>query len=147
MIKILNKKGLHNYHILESLEAGIQLNGPEVKSIRDGRIDLGQSHAKILNGEVYLINANIPVYQNAPIKDYDPVRTRKLLLHHDQIQSLFGKLSGKGISLIPVSIYEKNNMVKVQLGLGKAKKEFDKRRVLKERDHLRRIEQEIRGKE
>lgn len=146
-MKIINKKALHNYHILESMEAGVQLTGPEVKSIRAGRIDLGQSHAKILNGEVYLINMNVPAYQNAPIKDYDPVRTRKLLLHHDQIQSLIGKLSGKGVVLIPVSIYEKNNMVKVQLGLGKAKKEFDKRRVLKERDHLRRIEQEIRGKE
>lgn len=146
-MKILNKKALHNYHILESLEAGIELLGPEVKSVRTGRVDLGMSHARILNGEIYLINMNIPAYQNAPIKDYDPIRSRRLLLHHEQIQSLIGKLSGKGVTLIPVSIYEKNNMVKVQLGLGKTKKEFDKRRVIKERDHLRRIEQEIRGKE
>jgi len=145
-MKILNKKGLHNYHILESLEAGIQLTGSEVKSVRGGRIDLGQSHAKILNGEVYLINANIPAYQNAPIKNYDPIRSRKLLLHHLQTQSLIGKLSGKGVALIPVSIYEKNNMIKVQLGLGKSKKEFDKRRILKEKDQKRRIEQELRGK-
>lgn len=146
-MKILNKKGLHNYFILESLEAGIELLGSEVKSIREGRVDLGQSHAKILNGEVYLINANIPAYQNAPIKNYDPQRSRRLLLHHQQIESLIGKLSTKGVALIPVSLYEKNNMIKVQLGLGKTKKEYDKRRVLKERDHLRRIEQEIRGKE
>lgn len=146
-MRITNKKALHNYHVLESLEAGIQLTGSEVKSIRAGRVDLGMSHARILNGEVYLINMNIPAYQNAPIKDYDPIRSRRLLLHHEQIQSLIGKLSGKGVALIPVSLYEKNNMVKVQLGLGKTKKEFDKRRVIKERDHLRRIEQEIRGKE
>ena len=146
-MKILNKKAIHNYHILESLEAGIQLEGPEVKSIRAGRVDLGMSHAKILNGEVYLINVNIPAYQNAPIKNYDPIRSRRLLLHHNQITSLISKLSGKGIALVPVSIYEKNNIIKVQLGLGQAKKEFDKRKVIKERDHIRRIEQEIRGKE
>jgi SsrA-binding protein len=145
-MKILNKKGLHNYHILESLEAGIQLTGPEVKSIRDARVDLGQSHAKILNGEVFLINVNIPAYQNAPIKNYDPIRSRKLLLHQNEVVSLIGKLSGKGVALIPVSLYEKNNMIKVQLGLGKSKKEYDKRRALKEKDHLRRIEQEIRSK-
>lgn len=145
-MKIINKKGLHNYHILESLEAGIQLTGPEVKSVRVGRVDLGGSHAKILNGEVFLINANIPAYQNAPIKNYDPIRSRKLLLHQNQIISLVGKLSGKGVALVPVSLYEKNNMIKVELGLGKSKKEFDKRKIIKEKDQLRRIEQDLRGK-
>lgn len=146
-MRIINKKGLHDYHILESLEAGIQLTGSEVKSVRAGRVDLGQAHAKIINGEVFLINANIPAYQNAPIKNYDPIRSRKLLLHHDQTISLVGKLSGKGVALIPVSLYEKNNMIKLELGLGKSKKEYDKRRIIKEKDQLRRIEQEIRGKE
>lgn len=146
-MKILNKKALHNYHILESMEAGIQLFGHEVKSIRAGRVELGQAFARILNGEVFLINAHIPPYQNASIKNYDPIRTRKLLLHRDQIQSLIGKLSGKGIALVPVSIYDKHNLMKVQLGLGKSKKEFDKRRLIKERDHQRRIQQELRGKE
>ncbi|MFA5932627.1 MAG: SsrA-binding protein SmpB [Microgenomates group bacterium] len=145
-MKILNKKGLHNYHILESLEAGIQLTGPEVKSIRAGRADLGQSHAKIISGEVFLMNVNIPAYQNAPIKNYDPIKSRRLLLHHDQIVSLIGKLSGKGVALVPVSLYEKNNMIKVELGLGKSKKEFDKRRIIKEKDQLRKIEQDLRGK-
>lgn len=146
-MKIVNKKALHNYHILESFEAGIQLTGAEVKSIRSGRLDLGQSYAKVVNGQIYLVNANIPAYQNSPAKNYDPARSRRLLLHKSQIQGLIGKLSGKGIALVPVSIYEKNNMFKVQLGLGKSKKEFDKRRVVKERDHQRRIEQELRGKE
>ncbi|MFH0937077.1 MAG: SsrA-binding protein SmpB [Candidatus Daviesbacteria bacterium] len=146
-MKIVNKKALHNYHILESVEAGIKLLGSEVKSIRSGRIELGQSFARILNGEVYLINAHIPAYQNAPIKDYDPARSRKLLLHKNQVQSLIGKLSGQKVTLVPVSIYEKHNLIKVQLGLARSKKEFDKRKLIKERDHLRRIEQELRGKE
>lgn len=146
-MKVLNKKSLHNYFILESLEAGIELLGSEVKSIREGRVDLGQSFGKILNGEVYLINVNIPAYHNAPIKDYNPTRQRRLLLHKHQIQSLIGQVSSKSAVLIPVSMYEKNNMIKVQLGLGKSKREVDKRRVVKERDHQRRLEQELRGKE
>ncbi|MDO8638143.1 MAG: SsrA-binding protein SmpB [Candidatus Daviesbacteria bacterium] len=146
-MKILNKKSLHNYFILESLEAGIELLGSEVKSIREGRIELGQSFGKILNGEVYLINVNIPPYHNAPIKDYNPTRQRRLLLHKDQIRSLIGQLSAKSAVLFPVSMYDKHNIIKVQLGLGKSKREVDKRRILKERDHQRRIEQELRGKE
>lgn len=146
-MKILNKRALHEYHILESLEAGVELLGSEVKAIRSGRIDLGQSYAKVINGQVYLINVNIPRYQNAPSKDYEPARTRRLLLHRTQIASLMNKLSSGGMALVPVSIYEKNNLIKVQLGLGKSKKEFDRRRAIKERDHARRIEQELRGKE
>ncbi len=145
-MKIVNKKALHEYHILESLEAGIQLYGSEVKSIRSGRIELGQSFARITGEEVFLVNANIPRYQNAPIKDYDPARTRRLLLHKDQIQSLMGKLQAK-VTLVPVAIYEKNNLIKVQLGLAKSKKEVDKRKIIKARDHQRRVEQELRGKE
>lgn len=146
-MRIINKKALHNYHILEHLEAGVALTGAEVKSIRAGRLDLGESYVRVLNGEAYLINANIPRYTESSTKTYDPTRSRKLLLHKAQIQSLIGKTSGKGVSLVPVAIYEKNNLFKVDVGLGKSKKEFDKRRVLKERDHARRVEQELRGKE
>lgn len=146
-MRITNRKGLHNYHILESIEAGVELTGPEVKSIKEGRVELGASFARILQGQLFLVNAHIPPYQNAEIKDYISTRSRRLLLHRSEIDSLAGKLSGKGITLIPVSIYLKNNLIKVQLGLGKSKKEFDKRRVQKERDHLRRVEQELRGKE
>ncbi len=146
-MRIINKKALHNYHILEHLEAGIVLSGSEVKSIRSSRLDLGESYVRILNGEVVLVNANIPKYTQDSNKEYDPTRSRKLLLHKAQIQSLIGKTSGKGITLVPVSIYEKNNRFKVEIGLGKSKKEFDKRRVVKERDHIRRVEQELRGKE
>lgn len=146
-MKILNKKAFHNYHILERIEAGIVLSGSEVKSIRAGRLDLGESHVRILNGEAYLVNANIPRYQETNEKEYDGQRSRKLLLHKDQINSLIGKTSGKNTTLVPVSIYEKNNKFKVEVGLAKSKKEFDKRKVIKERDHIRRVEQELRSKE
>lgn len=145
-MKIINKKALHNYHILENIEAGIVLSGSEVKSIRAGRLELGEAYIKILQDEAFLVNAHLPKYQSDE-KEYDPARSRKLLLHRDQINSLIGKISREGITLIPVSIYEKNNRFKVQVGLAKSKKEFDKRKIIKERDHNRRIEQELRGKE
>jgi len=146
-MRIVNKKALHNYHILEHLEAGVVLSGAEVKSIRSGRIDLGQSYVKILNNEAFLVGANIPRYNQSADTEIDGQKSRKLLLHRDQINTLAGKISGKGVTLVPVSIYEKNNKFKVEVGLAKSKKEFDKRKIIKERDHQRRIEQELRGKE
>lgn len=146
-MRIINKKALHNYHILEHLEAGIVLSGAEVKSIRGGRLDLGEAYVKILSGEAFLVGANIPRYNQTTDTQYDAQKSRKLLLHKDQINSLIGKTSGKGITLVPVSLYEKNNRFKVELGLAKSKKEFDKREIIKEKDHQRRIEQELRGKE
>lgn len=144
---IRNKKALHNYHILEHLEAGVVLSGAEVKSIRSGRLDLGEAHVRILNGEAFLVNANIPKYGPEGDKEYDATKSRKLLLHRDQINTLMGKVSGTKNTLVPISMYEKNNRFKVEVGLAKSKKEFDKRKVKKERDHNRRIEQELRGKE
>lgn len=146
-MRIINKKALHNYHILEHTEAGIVLTGSEVKSIRSGRVDLGESYVRILNGEAFLINANIPRYQQASDKEYEATHSRKLLLHKSQINSLIGKTAGKAVTLVPVSIYETNNRFKVEVGLAKSKKEFDKRKILKEKDHARRVEQELRGKE
>lgn len=144
---IRNKKALHNYHILEHLEAGIVLSGSEVKSIRAGRLDLGESYVRILNGEAFLVNANIPRYHQTADKEYDATKSRKLLLHRDQINTLMGKVSGKATTLVPISIYEKNNRFKIEVGLAKSKKEFDKRKIMKEKDHTRRVEQELRGKE
>lgn len=144
-MRIINRQARRNYHILESLEAGIELLGSEVKSVRAGRADLSESFVKILNEQAFLINANIPRFAQTSQKSYDPLRSRKLLLHKKEINSLIGKTSGKGTTLIPLSIYEKHNRFKVEVGLGKSKREFDKRKVLKERDHLRRIEQELRG--
>lgn len=146
-MKITNKKALHNYHILESLEAGMVLTGSEVKSIKGGHIELSGAYVKILGTEVFLINALIPEYQPDSIKEYDPQRSRKLLLKRSQISTLIGKNAQKGTILLPVSIYEKNNRLKLEIGIGKSKKEFDKREVIKKRDQIRRIEQELRGKE
>ena len=146
-MKILNKRALHNYHILENLEAGVVLSGAEVKAIRGGRLDLGEAYVKIIGGEAFLVNANIPKQVTNGQKEYDAFRSRKLLLHKIQIRTLVGQISRLGFTLVPVSMYEKNNKFKVSVGLAKSKKEFDKRRVVKERDHKRRIEQELRGKE
>ncbi|QQG43772.1 MAG: SsrA-binding protein SmpB [Candidatus Daviesbacteria bacterium] len=146
-MKILNKKALHNYYILESIEAGISLLGSEVKSLRQGRADLGEAYVRVINNEVFLINANIPRYSQTAARDYDPLRSRKLLLHKGQIHSLLGKISGQATTLVPVSVYEKNNRFKVQVGLARSKKQFDKRAAIKARDQARRIEQELRGKE
>jgi SsrA-binding protein len=144
-VRIVNKKALHNYHILEHFEAGVVLTGAEVKSIRSGRLDLGEAYVRVLSNEAYLVNANIPKFAQTSQRLYDPLRSRKLLMHRNEINSLIGKTVGKGITLVPVSIYEKNNKFKVEVGLGKSKKEFDKRKVIKERDHKRRVEQELRG--
>lgn len=146
-MKIVNRQARRNYHILDRLEAGIALTGAEVKSIRAGRIDLSVSFVKIVNGQAQLLNANIPRYQQTTPQGYDPLRSRKLLLHKSQIQSLLGKVSGRATTLVPLAVYEKNNRFKIEVGLGKSKREFDKRRVLKEKDHQRRLQQELRGKE
>ena len=144
-MRILNKKALHNYHILEHFEAGVVLTGAEVKSIRAGHLDLGEAFVRVLSEEAYLVNANIPKFAQTSQKLYDPLRSRKLLLHRNEINSLLGKTVGKGVTLVPVSIYEKNNKFKIEVGLAKSKKEFDKRKLLKEKDNLRRIQQELRG--
>jgi len=146
-MRIVNKKALNNYHIIDHLEAGLVLTGAEVKSIRAGRLDLGESYVRILNNEAYLVNAHIPKFAQAASQEDDPARSRKLLLHRNQINTLIGKTSGTGVTLIPVSLYDKNNQFKVEVGLAKSKKQFDKRRVIKEKDHNRRVEQELRGKE
>lgn len=145
-MRIVNRNVFRNYHILERIEAGIKLTGVEVKSIRASRVNLSKSFAKIQNEEAYLINMYIPHTQTSA-KNYDPARSRKLLLHKDQIKSLTGKLSAGKMALVPVAIYEKNNLFKIELGLAKSKREFDKRRATAARDHIRRVEQELRGKE
>lgn len=146
-MKISNKKGLHNYFILESFEAGVKLTGAEVKSIKSGRVDLSESFVKVIGGQLVLVNTLIPRYQNSSNPNYNPTRDRVLLVHKNQISSILGKLSRAGFTLIPVSIYETRNLIKVEVGIAKTKQKFDKRKALKEKDNLRRIEQELRGRE
>lgn len=142
MKRIFNPKIRRNYHILETFETGIVLTGSEVKSLRLGKVDLSSSFAKIQNGELYLLNAHVFPYQQNT-REYDPIRKRKLLLHRKQINSLIGKLSASSITLVPLSIYETRNLIKVELALAASKKKYDHKKAIKERDEQRKIEQEL----
>lgn len=130
-----NKKAYFTYQILEKFEAGIALNGQEVKSIKLGRINLMGSYVVIRNGEVYLVGANVPAYQpkNAP-PDYDPKRSKKLLLRKKEINYLIGKSQQKGLTMIPLKVYTNNGKIKLEFGIGKGKKKFDKRETIKKRE-------------
>lgn len=139
-----NKKAHFNYQILEKYEAGIALNGQEVKSIKLGRINLLGSYVIIRNGEVYLTGASVPPYQpkNAP-SDYDPQRTKKLLLRKTEIDYLFGKSQQKGLTIVPIKVYTNNGKIKVEIGIGKGKKVFDKRETIKKRETQKEMEREL----
>jgi SsrA-binding protein len=130
-----NRRGRFDYDISDSYEAGIELEGQEVKSVKAGRGNLSGSHVLIRNGEAWLMNASIPPYQpkNAD-ENYDPSRTRRLLLKQAEIRALTGRVAEKGIALIPLRMYESHGLVKVELGLGRSRKAHDKRELLKKRD-------------
>lgn len=128
-----NKKAFHDYFILEKLEAGIVLVGTEVKSLREGRANLMDSYAEVRAGEVVLLNCHISPYRHGNINNHDPTRERKLLLHRREIKRLIGKTEQRGFTLVPLRIYFKGQIVKVELGLVKGKKLYDKRKELKEK--------------
>ena len=142
-MKITNKKAYFDYKITETFEAGINLYGFEVKSVRLGKADLTGSFIKIIGSEAYLLNAKIFPYQNAQIENYDDKRTRKLLLHKKEIISLKSKTDGANLSLIPVAMYLKHGFIKVEVGLGKGKKQYEKRESIKKKDVQRDIEREL----
>jgi SsrA-binding protein len=135
---IVNRKARHDYFIEETVEAGIALTGPEVKSLRDGRCNLVDSFARITRGEAFLTNVHISPYDPASHANQEPTRSRKLLLHRLEIDRLEGKLKLKGLTLIPLRIYfNARGRAKVELGLGRGKKHYDKRQTIKERDAKR----------
>jgi len=142
-MKITNKKAFFNYTLTETFEAGINLYGHEVKSVRLGKADLTGAFIKIIGSEAYLINAKIFQYQPGQIEGYDERRTRKLLLHKKQIISLKSKTDGANLALIPISMYLKNGFIKVEVGLGKGKKKFEKRESIKKKDIQRDVEREL----
>jgi len=142
MTSILNKKAKFNYQLLDKYETGIALVGAEVKAVRFGSVDLSQSYAKIIDNEMYLINANIPVEGK---KDYSPTRTRKLLLHKDQIISIKSKMKAKKLTLVPTKVYTKGRLIKAEVALAKAKRKFEKKEAIKRKDIEREIERELRG--
>ena len=137
-----NKKARHDYFIDEVFECGIELKGTEVKSIRQGRINLKEGYASVDNSEVFLKQVHISPYEQGNRYNVDPLRTRKLLLHKAEIRKLIGATTIKGYSLVPMSMYLKNGRVKVELGLAKGKKLYDKRQDLAKKDAIRRIERE-----
>lgn len=131
---IINKKGLHNYQILERLEAGIQLTGAEVKSLRSGRCNLGDSYVKILNGELWLINTDIPRYKYDGSDLYDSARSRKLLIKAKELIYLQSKMKQGNLTLIPVKIYSKGPLFKVEIALARGKKIHEKRDEERKKD-------------
>ncbi len=138
-----NRKARHDYLIEDKFEAGIALTGSEIKSIRSGQVSLQESYALVRDGELWLLNAHIAPYKQASYTNHEPRRERKLLMHRREINRLEGKLQEKGLTLVPLQLYLKNSRVKLELGLGRGKKSFDKRQTIRERDDRRQIERAI----
>jgi SsrA-binding protein len=140
-----NRKAFHNYSIEETYQAGVSLLGSEVKSLREGKANLGDSYGDIKRSEVFLVDAHISPYPQANRLNHDPLRTRKLLLHKKEIKRLIGKVEQRGYTLIPIKLYFVNGKVKVDLALAKGKKLFDKRETLKKRTMEREMERGRKG--
>ena len=147
MEKILakNPTAYHNYTIENTLEAGIVLTGTEIKSIRNGKINLKDTYVNIKNGEIFIYGMHISPYEFGNIYNKDPLRTRKLLLHKKEIDKLYGMMKQKGVSLVPINMYFKNNKVKLQIGIGKGKKLFDKREDMAKKDAEMKIKRALKN--
>ncbi len=145
IVKVIatNRKAKHDYFVVQTFEAGIVLSGTEVKSLRQGKINFVDSYASIKNGEIWLHSTNISEYSQGNIYNHIPVRDRKLLLNKNEIRKLFSKTEEKGLTLIPLSFYFKNGKVKVELGVCKGKKTYDKRETLAKKDFQRQQERNI----
>jgi SsrA-binding protein len=141
-----NRKAFHDYFIEDTLEAGIALSGTEVKSLREGKANLKDSYVLVKGGEVFLLNCHISPYSHGNIMNHDPVRTRKLLLHRKEIDRMSGKAAAKGYTLIPLKIYFKASFAKVEIGLAKGKRLFEKRDTIKEREAKREIEKAMKNR-
>jgi len=141
-----NRRAGHKFELVEKLEAGIQLQGSEVKSLRDGKAQLGDAYAVVERGEVWLRNLHISPYAPASHQNHDPLRPRKLLLHRREIERLMGKTQQRGLTLIPTRIYFKGPYAKVELALARGKEGRDRRREIAERDMRREVEREFKGR-
>jgi SsrA-binding protein len=147
-IKVIaeNRKAFHDYFIEERIEAGIILTGTEIKSVRNSRVNLKDSYARIENGEVWLYQMHISPYEQGNRFNHDPLRKRKLLLHHSEIVKLIGKIQLQGLTLIPLKIYLKHGLAKIELAVGRGKKNYDKRQDMAEKDAKREIERHLRDR-
>ncbi len=139
----LNRKAFHDYYLDDRIEAGLALTGTEVKSLRQGQATLRDAYARAEKGELWLVNAHIARYQAGNRYNHEPARPRKLLLHNKEIASLIGKVTRKGFTLVPLKLYFKNGIAKVELALGRGKKSYDKRDVLAERQAQRQMAQAL----
>ena len=138
-----NRKAYHNYHVQDSVEAGIVLTGTEIKSIRAGRVNLGDAYVRAEGRELWLLNAHIARYEAGSYLSHEPTRRRKLLLHRKQIDNLTGRMREKGLTLVPLKLYLKGSVAKVEIALGKGKKLYDKRETIARRETERKIRQAI----
>jgi SsrA-binding protein len=141
-----NRKAYHDYTVEDTLEAGLALTGTEIKSIRLGRVNLRDSHAKIQDGEVWLFNAHIAPFAGGNRYNHEPTRPRKLLLHRREIDQLIGKVRERGYSLVPLRLYIKRGYAKIELGLVRGKRQYDKRQAIAERDARRQIERAVKAR-
>ena len=142
----INRKAYHDYHIQEMVEAGIVLKGSEIKSIREGKVNLRDAYAKPENGELWLYNSHIASYDAASYNTHEPTRPRKLLLHKKEIDSLAGKVTQRGLTLVPLKLYIKHGVAKIELGVAKGKKIYDKREAIARREVGREIERALKLK-
>src|SRR5918911_1860351 len=142
----VNRQARHDYFIEETYEAGLILLGSEVKSLRDGKANLSDSYARIQKGEAFLVNAHVSHYPGANQFNHEPTRTRKLLLHAREIERLTGKTKERGLTLVPLRLYFKNGRAKVELGLARGKKLFDKRETLRRKEAQREVERSVRAR-
>ena len=140
-----NRKAFHEYHILETFEAGLELRGSEVKSIREGKASLKQAYILIRKGEAWLRGTHIPSYSHTGFEGHEPVRDRKLLLHKKEIQKINSKLAEKGLTAVPTKLYFKGGLIKLEFGLAKGKKLYDKRDTKKKRDVERDIQRALKA--
>jgi SsrA-binding protein len=138
-----NRKAFHDYHILETVEAGIVLSGTEAKSVRAGRMSIREAYARVEHGEAWLVGAHIAPYEAGNRYNHEPIRPRKLLLHSDQIGHLAGKVKEGGVTIVPLRVYDRRGYVKVELGLARGKKQWDKRQAIAQREAKREIDRTV----
>lgn len=139
---VTNRKALHEYFIIDRFETGIALKGTEVKSLRQGTANLQDGYAAVRRGEIWLVGMHISPFEKGNINNHDPKRDRKLLLHKREIRRLIGKIAEKGLTLVPLRIYFKHNLAKVELGIARGKKSYDKREAIKKREVERQMRRE-----
>ena len=139
-MRVINKRARYNYRLFDKYEAGVSLTGVEVKAIRNGRANISSAYAKIINSEIYLVNANI---QAKGVKDYNPLRTRKLLLNKKEIISIQTKIKQKKLTLVPTKLYTRGRLIKIEIALAKTKRKFEKKEAIKKKDIEREIAKEL----